>query len=195
MRAHEVCLTPPRPRAALPSCCDRKVQLLTVQLGCVAKNGGSLQFDDLDRQIVAELVPRCSAELSHDRRTGRALRISGETPHSRLCRDERSSVSPPVFDPEAAGTTEAFVELYCQDPIAPESITRVLHRHPQVIAAYIVSGEPDALVHLRTGTVAELDDVLEQIRADLRAERSRSSIVLAQLLQRPPSLSPDHLSS
>jgi DNA-binding Lrp family transcriptional regulator len=67
----------------------------------------------------------------------------------------------------------------------------VLDRHPQVIAAYIVSGEPDALVHLRTRNVAELDDVLEQIRTDLRAERTRSSVVLAQLLNRPPSFSTD----
>ena len=58
-----------------------------------------------------------------------------------------------------------------------------------MIAAYIVSGEPDALVHLRTGDVAELEDVLEQIRTDLRAERTRSSVVLAQLFQRSPRLS------
>ena len=53
----------------------------------------------------------------------------------------------------------------------------------------MVSGEPDALVHLRTGSVAELDEVLERIRVDLRAERTRSSIVLAPLLRRPQSLS------
>jgi DNA-binding Lrp family transcriptional regulator len=154
-----------------------------------------LQIDDLDRQIVAELVrdARQSYAAIGEQVGLSASAVKRRT--DRLCRDGAVIGFSAVLNPEAAGTTEAFVELYCQDPIAPENITRVLDRHPQVIAAYIVSGEPDALVHLRTRTVAELDDVLEQIRADLRAERSRSSIVLAQLLHRPPSLSPDHSSS
>jgi DNA-binding Lrp family transcriptional regulator len=164
------------------------VQPLAVQRGCVAKNGGSLQIDDLDRQIVAELVrnARQSYAAIGERIGLSASAVKRRT--DRLCRDGAVVGFSAVLNPEAAGETEAFVELYCQQPIAPESIARVLERHPQVMAAYIVSGEPDALVHLRTGTVAELDEVLEQIRSELRAERSRSSIVLAQLLQRSPSL-------
>jgi DNA-binding Lrp family transcriptional regulator len=164
------------------------VQPLAVQRGCVAKNGGSLQIDDLDRQIVAELVrnARQSYAAIGERIGLSASAVKRRT--DRLCRDGAVVGFSAVLNPEAAGEAEAFVELYCQQPIAPESIARVLERHPQVMAAYIVSGEPDALVHLRTGTIAELDEVLEQIRSELRAERSRSSIVLAQLLQRSPSL-------
>jgi DNA-binding Lrp family transcriptional regulator len=145
-----------------------------------------LQIDDLDRRIVAELVrdARQSYAAIGERVGLSASAVKRRT--DRLCRDGTVVGFSAVLNPEAAGETEAFVELYCQDPIAPDVITRVLERHPQVIAAYIVSGEPDALVHVRTGTVAELDDVLEQIRADLRAERTRSSIVLAQLLHRSP---------
>jgi DNA-binding Lrp family transcriptional regulator len=147
-----------------------------------------LQIDDLDRQIVAELVrnARQSYAAIGERIGLSASAVKRRT--DRLCRDGEIVGFSAVLNPEAAGDTEAFVELYCHDPIAPESIARVLDRHPQVMAAYIVSGEPDALIHLRTGTVAELDEVLEQLRADLRAERTRSSIVLAQLLQRSPSL-------
>jgi DNA-binding Lrp family transcriptional regulator len=154
----------------------------------VAKNGGSLQIDDLDRQIVAELVrdARQSYAAIGEQVGLSASAVKRRT--DRLCRDGAVVGFSAVLNPEVAGRTEAFVELYCQGPIAPEIIAGVLERHPQVIAAYIVSGEPDALVHLRTGNVAELDDVLEQIRTELRAERTRSSVVLAQLLQRPPSL-------
>jgi DNA-binding Lrp family transcriptional regulator len=171
------------------------VQTLAEQRVCIAKNGGSLQIDDLDREIVAELVrdARQSYAAIGEHVGLSASAVKRRT--DRLCRDGAVVGFSAVLNAEAAGANEAFVELYCQDPIAPESITRVLERHPQVIAAYIVSGEPDALVHLRSVTVAELDEVLEQIRAELRAERSRSSIVLAQLLHRPPSLSPDHASS
>jgi DNA-binding Lrp family transcriptional regulator len=165
------------------------VQPLRVHLGSVAKNGESLQIDDLDRQIVAELVrdARQSYAAIGERVGLSASAVKRRT--DRLRRDGTVIGFSAVLNPQVAGETEAFVELYCQGPIAPEIIARVLDRHPQVIAAYIVSGEPDALVHLRTGNVAELDEVLEQIRTDLRAERTRSSVVLAQLLNRPPSFS------
>jgi DNA-binding Lrp family transcriptional regulator len=167
------------------------VQPLRVQPGSVAKNGESLQINDLDRQIVAELIrdARQSYAAIGERVGLSASAVKRRT--DRLRRDGAIVGFSAVLNPEVAGETEAFVELYCQGPIAPEIIARVLDRHPQVIAAYIVSGEPDALVHLRTGNVAELDDVLEQIRTDLRAERTRSSVVLAQLLNRPPSFSRD----
>ena len=161
---------------------------LSAQRCSVAKNGGSLQFDDLDRQIVAELVrdARQSYAAIGERVGLSASAVKRRT--DRLSRDGALVGFTAVVNPGMAGRTEAFVELYCGVPLAPEVIAQVLDRHPQVIAAYIVSGEPDALVHLRTADVAELDDVLEQIRADLRAERTRSSVVLAQLLQRSPRL-------
>jgi DNA-binding Lrp family transcriptional regulator len=143
-----------------------------------------LQIDDLDRRIVAELVrdARQSYAAIGARVGLSASAVKRRT--DRLRRDGTVVGFSAVLNPEAAGATEAFVELYCQDPIAPDQIARVLDRHPQVVAAYIVTGDADALVHLRAETVGELDDVLEQLRTDLRAERSRSSVVLAQLLQR-----------
>lgn len=159
---------------------------VSLQRRSVAKNGGSLQIDELDRQIVAELVhdARQSYAAIGERVGLSASAVKRRT--DRLCREGTLVGFSAVVNPEMAGQTEAFVELYCGVPAAPEAIARVLDRHPQVIAAYIVSGEPDALVHLRTGDVAELDEVLEDIRTELRAERTRSSVVLAQLLQRSP---------
>jgi DNA-binding Lrp family transcriptional regulator len=145
-----------------------------------------LQIDELDRQIVAELVRDARQSYAA---IGELVGLSASAVKrrtDRLCRDGVVVGFSAVLNPEVAGSTEAFVELYCREPLAPEAIGQVLDRHPQVIAAYIVSGEPDALVHLRTGTVAELDAVLEQIRAELRADRTRSSFVLAPLLHRLP---------
>jgi DNA-binding Lrp family transcriptional regulator len=170
------------------------VQALTVQLGSVAKNGGSLQIDDLDRRIVAELVRDARQSYAA---IGERVGLSASAVKRRTDRIRRDGVVvgfSAIVNPELAGETEAFVELYCRGSIAPEIIARVLERHPQVVAAYIVSGEPDALVHLRARNVAELDDVLEQIRTDLPAERTQSSVVLAQLLNRPPSITGDHRS-
>jgi DNA-binding Lrp family transcriptional regulator len=154
-----------------------------------------LQIDDLDRRIVAELVRDARQSYAA---IGERVGLSASAVKRRMDRLRRDGAVvgfSAVLHPEVAGETEAFVELYCHGSIAPEIIARVLDRHPQVVAAYIVSGEPDALVHLRTRSVAELDDVLEQIRSDLPVERTQSSVVLAQILSRPPSIIGDLRSS
>jgi DNA-binding Lrp family transcriptional regulator len=144
-----------------------------------------LHIDDLDRRIVSELVG--DARMSYAA-IGDRVGLSASAVKRRVDRLRRDGVIvgfSALVNPEVAGRTEAFVELHCHGPTPPERIARVLQRHRQVVAAYIVSGEPDALMHLRTADVAELDDVLEQIREELRAERTRSSVVLAQLFERP----------
>jgi DNA-binding Lrp family transcriptional regulator len=143
-----------------------------------------LQIDDLDRRIVAELV-RDARQSYTD--IGERVALSAPAVKRRVDRLRRDGVLlgfAAIVSPELAGRTEAFVELYFHDAVPPERITRALEHHPEVVAAYVVSGEPDALVHLRARDVADLDEVLERIRDELRVERSRSSIVLARLVDR-----------
>jgi DNA-binding Lrp family transcriptional regulator len=145
-----------------------------------------LRIDDVDRQIVAELTRDARQSYAL---IGLRVGLSAPAVKRRVDRLRRDGVIirfSAVLSADLAGTMEAFVEVFCHEPIAPERIMRVLERYPEVVAAYLVSGEPDALVHLRTGNVMTLDDVLERIRQDLRAERTRSSIVLARLFERDP---------
>jgi DNA-binding Lrp family transcriptional regulator len=53
---------------------------------------------------------------------------------------------------------------------------------PQVIAAYSVSGDADAMLHMRTRDTAELELAIEHIRAHPKAERTKTVIVLSRLL-------------
>jgi DNA-binding Lrp family transcriptional regulator len=158
----------------------------------VARTESSLRIDDLDREIVAELTRDARRSYAT---IGDRVGLSAPAVKRRVDRLRREGVIvgfSAVVNPEATGSTEAFVEVYCREPISAQRIAQVTERYPQVVAAYIVSGEPDALVHVRASDVAELDDVLERLRADLHAERTRSSIVLAALLERmPPILSGD----
>ena len=63
-----------------------------------------------------------------------------------------------VVDPAAVGwTTEAFVELFCTGRTTPAQIGVAARRHPEVVGAYTVSGEADALVHLRAADIAHLE--------------------------------------
>ncbi len=87
-----------------------------------------------------------------------------------------------VVDPKAVGwTTEAFVELFCTGRTTPAQITMATRRHPEVVGAYTVSGEADALVHLRAADMQHLEQVLERLRAEPFVTSTRSMIVLSKL--------------
>jgi DNA-binding Lrp family transcriptional regulator len=88
-----------------------------------------------------------------------------------------------VLDPELLGWgTEAFVEIYCRERTSPEEILSALRQFPEVVAAWTVTGDPDALVHLRAADTRHLESVIERIRKERGVQRSRSSVVLSQLI-------------
>jgi DNA-binding Lrp family transcriptional regulator len=90
-----------------------------------------------------------------------------------------------VVDPAAdRPVTEAFIELYCHGEASPTEILMLAEAHDAVVAAYTVTGDADALVHLRTGTIAELEAVIEKIRSSRVVERTKSIIVLSRLIDR-----------
>ena len=70
-----------------------------------------------------------------------------------------------VVDPAALGwTTEAFVELFCEGATSPDEIYASIRHHPEVVAAYTVTGDANALVHLRAHDIQGLEQALEQLR-------------------------------
>src|SRR5687768_18089967 len=91
-----------------------------------------------------------------------------------------------VVDPKAVGwTTEAFVELFCTGRTTPAQITAAVRRHPEVLGAYTVSGEADAIVHLRASDMGHLEQTLEKLRAEAFVTSTRTTIVLSRLLTPP----------
>jgi DNA-binding Lrp family transcriptional regulator len=144
---------------------------------------GSLQNDDLDRQIIVALVE--NARLSH-REIGERVGLSAPAVNRRISRLRRDGVIrgfTAVIDPMAPGhSTEAFVELWCRNHVSPREIAGMLAEMPQVVAAYTVSGDADALVHLRTADTAQLELVIEQIRGHPNADRTKTVLVLSRLL-------------
>jgi DNA-binding Lrp family transcriptional regulator len=94
-----------------------------------------------------------------------------------------------VVDQAALGwTTEAFVEVYCGDRTSPTVIRDCVARHPEVVAAYTVTGDADALLHLVAADTRHLEAALERIRQEPEIQRTRSSLVLTRLLARDPSI-------
>jgi DNA-binding Lrp family transcriptional regulator len=90
-----------------------------------------------------------------------------------------------LVDPAALGqNTEAFVEVTCVANMSPIALRETLAGEPAVVAAYTVTGEADALVHVRATDVGDLEMTIERIRANPQIARTKTIIVLSRLIAR-----------
>jgi len=141
-------------------------------------------MDAVDQRIIALLVADARASFAE---IGSKVALSAPAVKRRVDRLRSRGVIQgftAVIDPAAVGwTTEAFVELYCTGRTTPAQITVATRRHPEVIGAYTVSGEADALVHLRAADIAHLEQALERLRAEPFVTSTRSMIVLSRLIE------------
>jgi DNA-binding Lrp family transcriptional regulator len=148
--------------------------------------GGTLQIDAVDQRIIALLVADARASYAD---IGSRVSLSAPAVKRRVDRLRSAGVIrgfTAVVDPAAVGwTTEAFVELFCAGRTTPAQIGVAARRHPEVVGAYTVSGEADALVHLRAADIAHLEDALERLRAESFVTSTRSTIVLSRLVESP----------
>ena len=140
-------------------------------------------MDDVDRRIVALLGADARASYAE---IGSQVALSAPAVKRRVDRLRASGVIKgftAVLDPAAIGwTTEAFVELFCTGKTTPAQIKAATRRHPEVVGAYTVSGEADALVHLRAADMVHLEQALERLRAESFVTSTRSMIVLSRLI-------------
>jgi len=143
-------------------------------------------MDAVDQRIVALLVADARASYAE---IGSTVALSAPAVKRRVDRLRSSGIIKgftAVIDPAAVGwTTEAFVELFCTGRTTPAQITVATRRHPEVVGAYTVSGEADALVHLRAADIAHLEQALERLRAEPFVTSTRSMIVLSRLAEIP----------
>jgi DNA-binding Lrp family transcriptional regulator len=145
-----------------------------------------LQMDAVDQRIVALLAADARASYAE---IGTRVSLSAPAVKRRVDRLRASGVIKgftAVIDPAAVGwNTEAFVELFCTGRTTPAQITVATRRHPEVIGAYTVSGEADALVHLRAADIGHLEQALERLRAEPFVTSTRSMVVLSRLVETP----------
>ena len=141
-----------------------------------------MRLDEVDQRIIAALVSDARTTYAD---IGQTVSLSAPAVKRRVDRLRSVGVIKgftAVVDPKAVGwTTEAFVELFCTGRTTPAQITMATRRHPEVVGAYTVSGEADALVHLRAADMQHLEQVLERLRAEPFVTSTRSMIVLSKL--------------
>jgi DNA-binding Lrp family transcriptional regulator len=138
--------------------------------------------DDLDRQILAALGENARASFGA---LGEQVGLSAPAVKRRVDRlvdDGVIRAFTVVVDDEAVGAgTEAFVELYCRSRTNPNDIREMVAGLPAIVEAYTVTGEADALLHIKTASPGELEAVVEQVRAHQNAERTKTTIVLSRV--------------
>lgn len=145
----------------------------------------SLRIDDLDRRIIARLVE--NARRSY-RDIGEEVGLSAPAVKRRIDRLSRAgaiSRFTVIVDPRLLGwTVEAFIELFCTPRTPATDIRQALASYPEIVAAYTVTGDADALLHLRVADAAHLEAALERIRSEPIVSQTRSVVVLSRLLDR-----------
>ncbi|MEV4255058.1 Lrp/AsnC family transcriptional regulator [Spirillospora sp. NPDC049652] len=145
-----------------------------------------MRLDDLDRRIVAQLLENGRASYAQ---IGDRIGLSAPAVKRRVDRLRAERVITgfaAVVDPAALGwTTEAFIEVFCTGATAPEEIYDSVHKHPEVVAAYTVSGDASALVHVRSRDIQHLEQALERLRREPNITATKTAIVLSRLIGRP----------
>ncbi|HLU72423.1 MAG TPA: Lrp/AsnC family transcriptional regulator [Nonomuraea sp.] len=146
-----------------------------------------MELDRLDRDIIAALVEDARATYAE---IGQRIGLSASAVKRRV---DRLRVSGAITGfsamvaPAALGwTTEAYVELFCQGKTKPSDIALAVSRYPEVVGAATITGEADALLHIRATDVRHVERVIERIAAEPFVVRTKSAIVLSRLVDSPP---------
>jgi DNA-binding Lrp family transcriptional regulator len=146
-----------------------------------------LRMDALDQRIVSQLVSDARASYAE---IGAVVGLSAPAVKRRVDKLLDHGILrgfTAVVDPEALGWgTEAFVEVHCHGNVPTQRIRAGLEPLPEVVAAYTVSGQADAIVHLRASDIHHLENAMERLRAVEFVSRTVSTVVLSRLLERSP---------
>ena len=152
---------------------------------------GAMSLDDIDARIITVLIRDARASYAV---IGDEVGLSAPAVKRRVDRLRASGAITGFtarVDPAALGwTTEAYVELFCGGSTSPEVIAAAVRRHPEVADACTVTGEADALVHIRAADIRHFEQVVERIAAEPFVQRTRSVIVLSRLVERAAAFAP-----
>ncbi len=80
--------------------------------------------------------------------------------------------------------TEAFLDVFCEGDTSLPTLRAALTKHPEVLGAYTVAGDAEAILHVRCAGMRELEIVIERLHAEPNIVRTRTQVVLTKLVER-----------
>jgi Lrp/AsnC family leucine-responsive transcriptional regulator len=147
-------------------------------------------MDATDRRILASLIAdgRRSFEA-----IGREVSLSAPSVKRRVDRLRGAGTirgfTTVVDYSELGSSTEALIELFFAPGVPLAEVAVVLERFPEVIEAWSVTGEPDAIARVRTVDNSDLERLIIALQREAEVVRTRSQVVLSQLVTRAQPLS------
>jgi len=142
-------------------------------------------MDDQDRQILALLVE--DGRRTYDD-VARRVALSAPAVKRRVDRlRKRGAIQgfTAVVDHNALGDhTEALIELFYAPGTLLDQVTDTLRGHPEVVEAWSVTGEADAIARVRTQDNADLERLIMDLQRDGLVQRTRSQVVMSRLVSR-----------
>jgi len=142
-------------------------------------------MDAIDRKILSILIDRGRATLVE---IGDQVGLSPPAVKRRIEHLERNGVIrgyAAIVDERAFGwRTEAFLEVFCAGDTSLPALRESLANHPEVVGAYTVAGDADALLPLRTADIAHLEQAIERIHSQPNVDRTKTQVVLTKLAER-----------
>lgn len=141
--------------------------------------------DAVDRQILALLV--ADGRRTYD---DIASHVSLSAPAVKRRVDklrERGALQgfTAIVDHRALGDrTEALLELFFAPGTLLDAVAGTLRAHPEVVEAWSVTGEADAIARVRTQDNSDLERLIMELQRDGLVQRTRSQVVLSRLVSR-----------
>lgn len=145
-------------------------------------------MDEIDRQILKLLVQ--DGRRTYDDIAGHVSLSAPSVKRrvDRLIADRALLGFTAILDHAALGSsTEALIELFFAPGTQLSEVAATLDGHPEVVEAWSVTGEPDAIARVRTRGNADLERVIRELQHDGSVVRTRSQVVLSALVVRPTS--------
>jgi DNA-binding Lrp family transcriptional regulator len=144
------------------------------------------RIDAIDRQIISLLL--ADGRRTYDDIAGRVA-LSSPSVKRRVDRLRESGAVrgfTAILDHDALGrSTEALVELFFAPGTLLDEVTETLARHPEVVEAWSVTGEADAIARVRTQDNADLERLIMALQRDGHVMRTSSQVVLSRLVSHP----------
>jgi Lrp/AsnC family leucine-responsive transcriptional regulator len=144
------------------------------------------RIDDLDRQIITLLL--ADGRRTYDDIAGR-VSLSAPSVKRRVDRLRETGALrgfTAVLDHSALGRqTEALVELFFAPGTLLDEVATTLASHPEVVEAWSVTGEADAIARVRTEDNAGLERLIMELQRDGHVVRTSSQVVLSRLVSHP----------
>jgi DNA-binding Lrp family transcriptional regulator len=140
-------------------------------------------MDAIDQQIIALLVADGRRSYGD---IGRRVSLSAPSVKRRVdALRERGAITgfTALLDHHALGqTTEALVELFYAPGTLLDEVAIRLRQHAEVVEAWSVTGDADAIARVRLNSNADLEHLIMRLQQDGSVVRTRSQIVLSQLV-------------